>query len=224
MLTFDEFRRALNFSQPKLELRQTDGLFVAEGAYCVTDGPNASGPIEEFEIQLAVDPRYPKTEPALREVAERIPQDIDRHMFGNGFCCTCVWEEWLVTAEDTSFEGFCAGPLRNFFLSQLYFESKGKWPFGERKHGLEGLVEAVSRILGFKVSQAQAIQHLNAVISPNPKGHWTCVCGSGLRIRDCDPQHLPDLRTRLGHENIKRLKERLRVSMREERRALAQAS
>lgn len=213
MLTFAEFRRALLFSQPKLELEERDGFFVARGTYVLTDGPHAEGPIEEFEIAIVAEPNYPEAEAILIVTNDRFPRDIDRHIYENGACCTCVWEEWLATAEDTSFASFMNGPVRNFLLSQLYFEAHGDWPFGQRKHGIAGLVESVSRILGTKLDQPTAIRHLNALTGGEPKGHWECVCGSGRKIRDCDRTHLLGLRERIGHENLIRLSKRLKTAI-----------
>lgn len=210
MLTFDEFKKALIFTQPKLVFKEEDGLFMASGTYCLTQGPNPDGHIDEFEIVLGASPDYPAKEPLLYETGGRIPRDIDWHMYNSGRCCTCVWEEWLETTEDTSFGAFLNGPVRDFFISQAHFEHHKEWPFGERKHGFEGLVESVSRILGFRVTRADAVQHLNTLVGGKPKGHWRCVCGSGRRIRDCNPAHISDLRDRLGHENLVRLRDKMR--------------
>lgn len=214
MLSFAEFKRALNFAQPKLDFYESDGTYLAAGTYCLNDGPHADGAIEEFEVLIAADENFPNVEPILQEKAGRFPRDIDRHMFGDSMCCTCVWAEWLETSEDTSFAAFCNGPIRDFFLSQLYFEQEGNWPFGERKHGAEGLAESASRILGFRVTPTEALGHLNALTGGTPKGHWTCVCGSGLKIRDCGFVHIKQIRERTNRENLLRLKQGLQSSMR----------
>jgi hypothetical protein len=213
MLSFAEFRSALAFDQPKLELEERDGLFCARGIYLLGDGPHARGPIAEFEIAVLTDPGYPLAEPILAETGERIPRDIDRHMYQNGACCPCVWEEWLATAENTSFASFMEGPVRNFFLSQLYFEEHGEWPFGERKHGIEGLLESVSRVIGRSLDRPAAIRHLNALTGGEPRGHWECVCGSGKKIRNCDRAHLINLRDQIGVENLERLSMRLKQAI-----------
>lgn len=119
----------------------------------------------------------------------------------------------LAITSDTSFASFIEGPLRNFFLSQLYFEEHGDWPFGQRKHGIDGLIEAVGRILGTKLDRAAAIRHLNSLTGGDPKGHWECVCGSGLKIRDCNRAHLPDLRERIGRDNLRCLRRRLKAAI-----------
>jgi len=214
MLSFAEFKRALNFSQPKLEFFEKDGNYLAVGTYCLNDGPHADGAIEEFDVLIAADKTYPSSEPVLQEKAGRFPREIDRHIYSNGACCTCVWAEWLEISDDTSFAAFCSGPVRDFFLSQLYYEQEGDWPFGERKHGPEGLAESVSRILGFRVTASEALSHLITLTGGTPKGHWPCVCGSGLKIRECSFEHIEVVRERTNRENMILLRNSLRAQLR----------
>jgi len=213
-LSFGDFERALAFSQPHLELVELDSGFVAKGRYVLNDGPRPDGPLEEFEIELLVHAEYPKFEPIVRETGDRIPREVDRHMYGNSRCCTCVWEEWLSVSDDVSFSSFVEGPLHNFFLSQLHFELHNEWPFGERSHGIQGFVESISRILGFRVDQNEAMTHLNTIISKNTKGHWLCVCGSGKKIRDCGTEHVETKRRELNHTNLVLLRDRLKAMIR----------
>ena len=214
MLSFAEFKRALNFSQPKLDCYEKDGVYLANGTYCLGDGPHSNAAIEEFDVLIVADEHYPSSEPILQDKTGRFPRDIDRHIYSNGTCCTCVWAEWLEISDDTSFAAFCSGPARDFFLSQLYFEQDGDWPFGQRKHGAEGLAESVSRILGFRVSPSEALGHLLSLTSGVPKGHWICVCGSGLKIRDCSFDHIEEVRERTDRDNLILLRDDLRSQLR----------
>ena len=218
-LSFAEFKRALAFAQPFLELIKVKEGFVATGRYVLNDGPHSDGPIENFEIEILVDQNFPKIEPIVRETAGRIPREIDRHMYGSSRCCTCVWEEWLAISDDVSFSGFVQGPLHNFFLSQLHFELHDDWPFGERSHGSAGFVESVSRILGFRVNRTEALVHLNTLTAEKIKGHRLCVCGSNKKVRDCDPDHIDKLRTSLDLVNLSKLKSRLLSQMKVGRRS-----
>lgn len=174
------------------------------------EAASASGVIDRFQIELIAFPDFPNSEPLLFETGTRFPRDIDRHIYTlhgkEGCCCTCIWQEWLATTDDVSFESFFNEPVHNFFLSQLHFEQFNKWPFGDRKHGAAGYVQAVSSLLGFRVEQHEAIRFINAIASDQTKGHWPCVCGSGKNIRECGASHIKEVRGRLGRENLLQLK------------------
>jgi hypothetical protein len=170
-------------------------------------------PFDYFEVRLEVDPCYPSVEPRVTETAGRLPHLSDRHINADGRCCLVVWEQWLVQAEDTSFAGFLAGPLRQFFLSQSLFEKTGEWRFGERAHGTAGILEAYAEVLGVKQKQHALISRLELLSKPWPKGHWPCPCGSGRIIRKCHQEELWSLHQRVPPAIAKRMLRKLGESI-----------
>ena len=211
-LSLAEVERALAFRQPRLSFDQTDEAIIAQGEYIIHDGAHADGPLARFDLLLAFPKTYPEDEPLVIERGGAIERIADRHMYANGTCCTCVWEEWRALTADTSVKAFCDGPLHNFFLSQLYFDVHGEWPFGERAHGSDGMVEAAEALLCRDLDQAAALRYLQVVSAKATKGHWLCPCGSQKKLRDCcaedvaklreavDPTQAGSLLKRLCHE------------------------
>ena len=128
-LTLEEVRRAIAFDQPKLEATQIGKFIVIEGQFLLLEDvakASSNGPITEFDVKIIVSDRYPRKEPVVFETASMIPRDIDRHIVNeDGACCVTVWEEWLAEANDLSFAAYLRGPLREFFLSQYWFEETG---------------------------------------------------------------------------------------------------
>ena len=103
------------------------------------------------------------------------------------------------------------GPVRNFFLSQIIFESSGTWRFGQWKHGKDGLLEAYGELLGV-TGEVPVRAFLDYLARKNPpKGHWPCPCGSAKRLRDCHSRSVTQLReripTRIAASALKRLDE-----------------
>lgn len=217
MLDFAEFERVLAFRQPGLLLRQTGEILSAKGEFVLSDGASSGGRLDAFKIEMLVATSYPKVGPLVREVGGRIPHHPDRHMYGDGGCCTCIWEEWCATSADTSFKAFCEGPLRNFFLSQHVFEKTGEWPFGGRAHGAAGYLQAAANLLGLDDDDARADRYLQAVAAKSLRGHWDCPCGSGVRLRDCHYTYLASLRERVDRNQAMRLQKRLLELRRQER-------
>tara|TARA_R110000744_G_scaffold91550_1_gene177542 strand:+ start:62042 stop:62728 length:687 start_codon:yes stop_codon:yes gene_type:complete len=217
MIALAEFERALAFQQPGLKLWQTGEIHFAKGEFVLSDGASLRGRLDAFEIEMAVATSYPEVEPQVREVGGRIPYDPDRHMYRNGRCCTCIWEEWCATSADTSFKAYCEGPLRNFFLSQHIFEKTNKWPFGERAHGAAGYVQAAASFLGLDEDNARADRYLQAVVAQSLRGHWDCPCGSGKRVRDCHYDELVDMRAAVDRGQALKLHSQLVQLRRAER-------
>lgn len=216
-LTIEDVRRALGFAQPLLKFTESDDAIFAYGVFIVSDGPHPNGPAKRFEIKCFFFKDFPKREPIVIENGGVIPRIADRHMYKNGVCCLCVWQEWLVLSQDTSFQAFCDGPLYNFFLSQTWFEQTGEWPFDERSHGAKGIAESISQLLGFDVNEQQANLYSQAISAKKVKGHWPCPCGSNKKLRDCHLDEVISLREQLGADTILGLQSQLQNLMKAER-------
>jgi hypothetical protein len=204
-----EVEAGLAFNQPNLSISECDDAIIAEGEYLVTEGPHADGPIARYQICILFSKRYPFEEPLVLETAGDIERIEDLHMYSNGCCCTCVWEEWLATSRDRSVRAFCEGPLRNFFLGQVCFAQTGKWPFGERAHGIDGVVEAANAILGLELDEDGVRRYLSALAANDVKGHWECPCGSGEKLRHCCCVEIAKLQARIDRRIAAGLRSRL---------------
>jgi hypothetical protein len=199
-LSVEEIKRAINFDQPFLSVVEVEECFLISGQFVVAPSKHASaeGAIDQFEVSIFVAKKFPRLEPLVFETGNRVPREVDRHCYTNGACCTGVWDEWLAKNERPTIDTFMEGPVRNFFLSQMYFEIHGRWPFGERSHGDAGIREACAEMLGIKNDEKLILRYLRVLAGPWPKGHWQCPCGSERHIRDCHRIELMKL-----HEKLK---------------------
>ena len=111
--------------QPELTEKTTDDNNILNGPFVVY-GPK--GPFDAFHVSVGVPAGFPWEEPVVFETGDRIPKVADRHAFPQrGDCCLGVWEEWLLTAPDHSFDTFLTGVMHDYLLGQTYFEAKGEW-------------------------------------------------------------------------------------------------
>jgi len=189
-----EVRNYLASRHPDLDLRLEDGRVSIQGSFAIADG---EGIIDRFQIVIRLPDKFPDELPTLEEVGGRIPRHRARHVDPSGLACVTVPEEWYFLSRDRSFEAFLEGPIRNFLVSQSTFEATGKWPFGERPHGFEGLVQGYGDLFGSTESTVIR-SYLRYLALKAPKGHWSCPCGGGGKVRQCSHQaQLADLRSRV---------------------------
>lgn len=214
-LTLEEVKAAIAFDQPKLMAVQDGRDIIVEGTLILNEDDNSAspgGPLSEFDVKIVIGDTYPNPEPKVFEVGGRIPRCVDRHVNNDGACCLTVWEDWLLRADNTSFSAFMNGPVREFFLSQYWFERTEEWPFGQRPHYEDGLVEAFAEILGIPKKKKDVINYLRLLARPWPKGHWICPCGSGKRLRRCHQEDLMALHDKVSPSIAKRMLRRLDTS------------
>jgi hypothetical protein len=212
-LTLEEVKSAIAFDQPKLKAEQRGSDIVIRGSYLLfEDGviANPAGPISEFGVEIVAPSGFPYLEPKVFETGGRIPRSADRHVNHDGDCCVTVWEHWLVCAPDRSFATFLNGPVREYFLAQYWYEKTGKWPFGERAHGHDGLQEAYAEALGTANKKEGLTYRLRLLSKEWPKGHWLCPCGSGKLLRHCHRDELMALHKRIPPRIARQMLSRLK--------------
>lgn len=212
-MTLDAVKSAIAFDQPKLVAIRDGRRFIVRGAYLLFERSIAShpdGPMTEFLIEIQLPDNYPRGEPRIFETGNRIPWIEDRHVNRDGNCCVTVWEHWLACTEDNSLQAYLNGPVYEFFLSQYLFEKTGRWPFGERPHGIDGLIEAYAESLGIESDPDILFYHLRLLAKRWPKGHWLCPCRSGKIVRTCHKAEMAALHDRIPSHLAARMLQRMK--------------
>jgi hypothetical protein len=184
----EEVRRAIAADQADLRATIVEGAVQVRGSYAVRDGGVV---LDRYQVEIRFPRDYPKTVPVVEEIGGRIPRITDRHISADGTACLLVPEEWLL-AGDQSFRAFLDGPVKNFFLGQLLVEAGKPWPFGERSHGYDGLIESYMELLGI-TDRTRVIAYFDCLRRKALKGHFDCPCGSNKRLRNCHRAQLQAL-------------------------------
>ena len=195
---------ALRTHQPHLHLViPPDGRAEILGNFVVR-GENGVE-IDRYQISIRLLARFPKDLPVVRETGGRIPGTEDRHINGSdGTACVLYPEDrWQCYPENGDFSVYLNGPLRDFFLSQSYYEREGEWPFGEWGHGVNGTFEFYAELIGDSDPNT-VVRHITALTYPKIKGKLSCPCGSGKFIRDCCIDKVNDLRRKIDPKLAKR--------------------
>ena len=191
----NQITTAIEVHQPELKISVISDNIELEGRFVLSD---SQGEYDAYDVKVQVLGDFPQGEPLVYETGGRIPKIAARHVFPEcGTCCLGVWEEWLSTASEHSFSEFLVGPLQNYFISQSYFELNCEWPFGERSHGIDGIVESYADVLGIKKEFKVVVAHLKTLSLPVAKGHLFCPCGSGKRLRHCHRKEINTLREKV---------------------------
>jgi hypothetical protein len=201
-----------------LEARYPDLRFVEEGEAAFVRGSfpivHEGYVLDRYQVEVEFPRDYPLALPHVRETGGRIPHILDRHVLSDGAACLFVEEDWLLAiGGESSFLEFLDGPVRNFLLGQSLVEAGKPWPFGERSHGIQGLLEAYGE--WFRMQDETVIaRYLDYLSREEVKGHWECPCGSGIRLRKCHAEQVYDLRRRVPRWLAMRALHRLKYAQR----------
>ena len=71
-----------------------------------------------------------------------------------------------------------------YLYTYRFYEEYGVYPYGERSHGIMGDLEYLKDL--FQVDEwGQVLDIMLFIVRSSYRGHLSCPCGSGKRIRNC---------------------------------------
>jgi hypothetical protein len=191
-------RLQLETRYPTLWLIEDDQTITVEGTFPVLH-PATQDEIGHFQIEITLLSDFPSSMPLLRETGGRIPWIAARHCYQNGMACLFVPEERLsIWPQKAGLVELLDGPIAHYFFGQVYFESAGSWPFGERKHGLLGRLEYYQELLGPTEDPRAVVGFIQQLTKNQVRGHHKCFCGSGKSMRSCHFQTVLKARTQVS--------------------------
>jgi len=146
---------------------------------------------DNFDIELTIPGDYSETLPAVKETAGRIDRTYD-HVYQDGsFCLAVPIEERRIFWEQPTLLGFVNNLVVPYLYSYCHWKRTGTYPFGDRPHGSEGILQHYLDSSGFQ-DETAVLAVLSFLFEHGYRGHHPCPCGSGIRARKC---HGPELRT-----------------------------
>ena len=197
----EQIREEIQSHYPSLQLSCEEDIVFVRGSYPITFEGEI---LDRYAVEIEFPPDYPDLLPVVRETGGRIPHTSDYHMSNDGDACLFVPDErWWILPPGFSFLDFLRGPVFNFFLSQAVVSLGEPWPFGQRQHGAGGIREFYAGLLGTNDLDVMR-GYLEFLSSSQVKGHWSCPCRSGKRIRQCHQVQIVDLRAKIPTRIAKR--------------------
>lgn len=180
-----------------------DGRYnIVEGEFLV----NARSSDECFELDYSICANIYSDEintPLIKETSGKIDVSYS-HINHDGTLCLAVDAEILdecVSESGFDCEKWFDDFVISYFFSYEYFKKYGICPFGERKHGANGILEYYQQKYCVDTPQ-KAFSLLEYTVNHRYRGHLMCPCKSGKRIKKC---HCVELWMAQFHPNKMRI-------------------
>lgn len=164
---------------PGLRVDATAERVVVTGTFQVVDSGRT---VDEFRILIELPDDFPTRLPQVRELGSRIPLHEDFHANVDGTLCVVLPDEYWFERDRCDLLDYLGGPLRSYFIGVLHFLDAGSWPFGEHRHGADGIREFYGAVFG---SSTAVEAYLRVLAGGRPKPGNPCPCGSGRPIKKC---------------------------------------
>jgi len=138
---------------------------------------------DTYFIKIEYPNDYPSTAPVVFETAGKIPHSYHTNpdktlCLGTNHAIDTIFQENPSTIHFV--KEILIPYLFRFSAFSLYKEQ----PFGELKHGAEGLIDYYKSLF-VTDNQYSTIDLLKYIKDKPYRGHLRCPCGSGSRIRNC---------------------------------------
>lgn len=143
--------------------------------------------VDRFQVELLLARDHPATYPVASEIGGRVPRLNENHVSEDGQLCLFLPEEGpTYWPAGSTVDSFLQGPVNSYFVGYLYFIAHGSWPFGERRHGVDGILDFYRERT--EISEPGGLLEAMKVLARGGvKGHWKCPCGSRQKMRGCHP-------------------------------------
>lgn len=150
---------------------------------------------DQYNITIDLTP-FPHKFPVVKEINERIRPIADNHINSDGSCCfTVPVKEQILLKKGLikTIPQFINKIVVPFFQNNSFREINGNYKNGEYSHGLSGIIEAYSDILGVN-NQELTLKILIRHLKGNGYGkNDPCFCGSNKKFKDCHSYRFKDL-------------------------------
>lgn len=150
---------------------------------------------DQYSITIDLTP-FPHKFPVVKEINERIRPIADNHINFDGSCCfTVPVKEQILLRKGLikTISQFINKIVVPFFQNNSFREINGNFKNGEYSHGLPGIIEAYSDILGIsnvELTLSLLVKHIKG----EPFGkNVPCYCGSGKKMKNCHWYRFEDL-------------------------------
>jgi hypothetical protein len=183
-----EFTASYN-EQGNIFVIHTDGLTNEEGVLTLTG-----------RFQIRIEERTDRSASRLPALyVQGVDPTGDRHFNQKDkSACLCIpFEEDEFFQPEFQFRLFVERLVIPFLYGQIFYSSRGHWPWTEYAHGATGILEGYSKILDQNrateclhlLAQDRAWPRIKSALrqSPQIKGHTPCFCSTMDHIRRCHP-------------------------------------
>lgn len=144
---------------------------------------------DAFDIEIQVSPDYPDKLPVVKETGYRVPREFHINPGENTLCLAAPLAVKIQFSLDRTLLGFVENLVIPFFFNYVHLQESGNLPFGERSHGIQGILEFYSDF--FQCPDQEVILRLLKILGTSGyQGYEKCPCWSGKNLRNCHGRQL----------------------------------
>lgn len=156
----------------------------------------------DFEIKIQF---FNNKLPKVWEVSNKIRKSY-KHIYNDRSLCLATDLEQELYLKSHTIVEWIKEYVEKYFVSYIYYKRYDVFPFGEHSHGKKGIYEFIKT--HYKMNNLIEAKNIyEYVCTKKYRGHLSCPCGSGKKIRNCHGKLILDL---LNSDEIEILRDNYR--------------
>lgn len=147
---------------------------------CVSKGFVLS---DNYPVRIVI-PLCSNKLPYVIDTGNRIAKDYP-HRYENGELCLETDTSIRIRFLDAfSLVAWIQEFVEPYYFSYEFFQRYGEFPFGERGHGIQGIIETYQDLFQEK-NPTKVFSLMRSICACTYRGHSLCPCGSNRKLRLC---------------------------------------
>jgi hypothetical protein len=139
---------------------------------------------DKYELEISIPGDYPKEIPTVKEVEGKIPKNFHCNR-DSTLCLETPLKIYKTFRKCETLKNFIDKLIVPYLYSFSYYKKHdGNLPYGEHKHGAEGILDDYKIEFGVN-KNFKALKLLQILAEDYYRGHHLCPCGSGKKLRNC---------------------------------------
>lgn len=183
---------------PSLSISSDKGGYILSGEIIMDKSYNDIPLYENYHLKICIPEDFPVHIPAVFDTNDDVPPSFMHFMDDNSFCLGAHCDLRAFLEDQPLLAAFIDEIVMSYLYAVSFFKLYGAMPFGQRSHGIKGMIEAYQERYSTGENYKLLGHFLCIVVGALPyRGHHLCPCGSGKFLRNCHgPKVLHDLRSK----------------------------
>lgn len=164
---------------------------------------------DKYDIEINISNNYPKTIPLVCETKGKIPKDW--HHNGEYFCLETPFGVWEIFRKQETLLNFVDNLVVPYLFSYSYFKKTGD-SSKEHAHEARGVLDDYKKRFNIK-DDLLAFKLLRILVEHDYRGHASCPCGSGKKLRKCHGKYIQTILLDNRFKNFDFMQDYLRIGI-----------
>lgn len=138
---------------------------------------------KEYQVEIVI-PLASDDLPNVKDAGNHIDKSYPHRYANRELCLETDTNIKIRFIDGFDLNAWMSEYVETYFFTYEFYIRYGEFPFGERAHGIEGIIQTYGELF-HEVDYGKVLKILESIANHKYRGHSLCPCGSALKFRSC---------------------------------------